>query len=433
MSRETALFDFHFPDIGEGLTEGTIVELKVAAGKQVKQGETLAIVETDKVVTEMPSPVEGLIVELPIVKGQVVHVGEIVARIRTSAAPAPAVAPSAGHGGHAESAAAHVVEAGSVVGHLDMGSGGVLPASSEGLAMPTAGANGGNGNRSAGAMTAAAAAKVRASPMARKLAAEGGIDLAGVTGTGPGGRILKKDLAARAPAPPASPHGPGARKLSTMRLAIAAAMEKSQAIPAAAVHDYTEVDDLLQIRRDMNESSADKVGLLAFFVKAAAHALQEFPLMSSIYSPERREYESFPTPHVGVAVDTEEGLVVPVVRDPSASSVRRIHAEIVRLTEKARSRTLLLEEIRGGTFTISNFGSFSGIFGNPMILPPQVGILGIGRVHEQPVVREGKIVPGSILPLSLVVDHRLIDGVYACKFLARFMELVSRPLRLLML
>ena len=433
MSRETALFDFHFPDIGEGLTEGTIVELKVAAGKQVKQGETLAIVETDKVVTEMPSPVEGLIVELPIVKGQVVHVGEIVARIRTSAAPAPAVAPSAGYGGHAESAAAHVVEAGSVVGHLDMGSGGVLPASSEGLAMPTAGANGGNGNRSAGAMTAAAAAKVRASPMARKLAAEGGIDLAGVTGTGPGGRILKKDLAARAPAPPASPHGPGARKLSTMRLAIAAAMEKSQAIPAAAVHDYTEVDDLLQIRRDMNESSADKVGLLAFFVKAAAHALQEFPLMSSIYSPERREYESFPTPHVGVAVDTEEGLVVPVVRDPSASSVRRIHAEIVRLTEKARSRTLLLEEIRGGTFTISNFGSFSGIFGNPMILPPQVGILGIGRVHEQPVVREGKIVPGSILPLSLVVDHRLIDGVYACKFLARFMELVSRPLRLLML
>ena len=433
MSRETALFDFHFPDIGEGLTEGTIVELKVAAGKQVKQGETLAIVETDKVVTEMPSPVEGLIVELPIVKGQVVHVGEIVARIRTSAAPAPAVAPSAGHGGHAESAAAHVVEAGSVVGHLDMGSGGVLPASSEGLAMPPAGANGGNGNRSAGAMTAAAAAKVRASPMARKLAAEGGIDLAGVTGTGPGGRILKKDLAARAPAPPASPHGPGARKLSTMRLAIAAAMEKSQAIPAAAVHDYTEVDDLLQIRRDMNESSADKVGLLAFFVKAAAHALQEFPLMSSIYSPERREYESFPTPHVGVAVDTEEGLVVPVVRDPSASSVRRIHAEIVRLTEKARSRTLLLEEIRGGTFTISNFGSFSGIFGNPMILPPQVGILGIGRVHEQPVVREGKIVPGPILPLSLVVDHRLIDGVYACKFLARFMELVSRPLRLLML
>jgi pyruvate dehydrogenase E2 component (dihydrolipoamide acetyltransferase) len=210
-------------------------------------------------------------------------------------------------------------------------------------------------------------------------------------------------------------------------------MEKSQAIPAAAVHDFTEVDDLLQIRRDMNESSTDKVGLLAFFVKAAAHALQEFPLMSSIYSPERKEYESFPTPHIGVAVDTEDGLVVPVVRDPAGMSVRRVHAEIVRLTEKARGRTLLLEEIRGGTFTISNFGSFSGIFGNPMILPPQVGILGIGRIHEQPVVREGAVVPAPLLPLSLVVDHRLIDGVYACKFLARFMELITKPLRLLML
>jgi pyruvate dehydrogenase E2 component (dihydrolipoamide acetyltransferase) len=245
MSRESALFDFHFPDIGEGLTEGTIVELKVSAGKLVKQGETLAIVETDKVVTEMPSPVEGVIVELPIVKGQVVHVGEIVARIRTNAAPAPAVssAPSAGH------AETHAAESGSVVGHLDTGSGGVLPASSEGLAMPPRG--GGNGGASAGAVMAppqpsAAAGRVRASPVARKLAADGGIDLSGVTGSGPGGRILKKDLAARAPSPPAAPHGPGVRKLSTMRLAIAAAMEKSQAIPAAAVHDYTEVDDLLR-------------------------------------------------------------------------------------------------------------------------------------------------------------------------------------------
>lgn len=209
MSRETALFDFHFPDIGEGLTEGTIVELKVSAGKQVKQGETLAIVETDKVVTEMPSPVEGLIVELPIVKGQVVRVGEIVARIRTSAAPAPTVAlttaagHAAPHAGAAHPETQHGAEAGSVVGHLDTGSGGVLPASSEGLAMPPrAGSNGGNGTTPTVAappspQSSAATGKVRASPVARKLAAEGGIDLGGVVGTGPGGRILKRDLAAR--------------------------------------------------------------------------------------------------------------------------------------------------------------------------------------------------------------------------------------------
>jgi pyruvate dehydrogenase E2 component (dihydrolipoamide acetyltransferase) len=420
MSHEAALYEFRFPDIGEGLTEGTIVELKVAPGGKVKQGDPLAIVETDKVVTEMPSPVEGIVVELRVVKGQVVQVGEIVARIRPAAAAGVAAAGAEGVAATPVAEGPHV-DAGSVVGRLETTHTGILPPSDEGAAAPTPASGNGTGK------------KVHASPIARKLAAEAGIDLASLSGTGPGGRILKKDLAARAPATPALPHGPGAKKLSTMRLAIALAMEKSQAIPAAAVHDYTIIDELLNIRHDMNETAKEKVGLLAFFVKAAAHALKDFPLMSSIYSPEKREYESFPTAQVGVAVDTEEGLVVPVVRDPAGISVHRIHAEIVRLTEKARSRTLLLEEIRGGTFTISNFGSFAGLYGNPMILPPQVGILGIGRVHQQPEVKDGTVVPASVLPLSLVVDHRLIDGVYACKYLARFMELVSHPLALLML
>jgi pyruvate dehydrogenase E2 component (dihydrolipoamide acetyltransferase) len=440
MSRDAGLFEFLFPDIGEGLTEGTVVELKVALGQTVKAGDALAVVETDKVVTEMPSPVDGVVVEMSLVKGQVVRVGEVVARIRTSAAPAvgPAAAPPPLHGGapvaaHGGASAAAreipVAEAGSVVGRLDMGSGAVLPSSSEGIsAAPAQASNGGNGH----------ATGVRASPVARKIAADAGIDLSQISGTGPGGRILKKDLATRS-APRAAPsvaeptaNGTQVNKLSTLRLAIASAMEKSQAIPAAAVHDYTIVDDLLRLRRDMNESSREKVGLLAFFVKAASKALQEYPLLSSTYSHDRKEYQSFPTPHIGVAVDTEDGLVVPVVKDSSTLSVARIHEEIVRLTGKARQRTLLLEEIRGGSFTISNFGSFSGVYGNPMILPPQVGILGIGRVHQEPVVKDGAVVAASVLPLSLVVDHRLIDGVYACKFLSRFMELVSKPLLLLM-
>jgi len=421
MSHDTALFEFRFPDIGEGLTEGTIVELKVAPGSSVKPGQALAIVETDKVVTEMPSPVEGIVVELPITKGQVVQVGEIVAKIRTGLHPAPIVESSP--------------DGGTVVGQLMVASHGVMPASTEGVSSLKRAAEPLRGNVRA---EAPHAGKVRASPVARKLAADAGIDLARVHGTGPGGRILKKDLEAQgAETAPAQPADPGAssgmKKLSTLRLAIAKAMEKSQAIPAAAVHDYTVVDELLQLRRDMNETAREKVGLLAFFVKATAVALRDFPLLASLYAPERREYETFAVPNIGVAVDTDEGLVVPVVRDPNGLSVPRIHSEIARLTAKARSRTLALEEIRGGSFTISNFGSFSGVYGNPMILPPQVGILGIGRVHEEPVVREGKVVPAFLLPLSLVVDHRLIDGVYACKFLARFMELVSKPLGLLML
>ncbi|HEY9595105.1 MAG TPA: dihydrolipoamide acetyltransferase family protein, partial [Spirochaetia bacterium] len=285
---------------------------------------------------------------------------------------------------------------------------------------------------------AAVRTKLRASPVARKVAADAGIDLTAVTGTGPGGRILKKDVETARSAPRAASAAPAVntvgevRKLSTLRTAIAVAMEKSQAIPAAAVHDYTLVDELLQLRRDINANMKERVGLLAFFVKAAAMALRDYPLLSSTYSPERREYQTFASPNIGVAVDTDEGLVVPVVKGAAELSVQRIHAEIVRLTEKAKTRTLLLEEIRSGSFTISNFGSFSGIFGNPMILPPQVGILGIGRIHEEPVVKDHAVVPASILPLSLVVDHRLIDGVYACKFLSRFMELVSKPLLLLM-
>jgi len=406
MSRDPAVHEFRFPDIGEGLTEGRVVEVRVICGQRVRQGDALAVVETDKVVTEIPSPFDGEIVELPVTAGTVIRVGEIVALIRSAAAEA---APEVDHSA-------------SVVGKLDAAAGGLLPPSTEGLspletaavavAAPAPPPLAVNGN---------GAAAVRATPLARRIASDAGIDLSSVQGTGPGGRILKRDL----------PSAPGAgalrQKLSTLRTAIAVAMEKSQAIPAAAVHDWTVVDELLKLRKAMNQGLKEKLGLLAFFIKAAAEALRKFPLLNSIYFPEKREYESHATPNIGVAVDTDEGLVVPVIRDADGLTVSGIQAELTRLTDRARSRQLSLEEIRGGTFTISNFGSFSGVFGNPMILPPQVGILGVGRIHEMAVVKDGAVTAAPVLPLSLVVDHRLIDGVYACKFLARFMELISQP------
>ncbi len=412
------MHEFRFPDIGEGLTEGRIVEVRVACGQHVRQGDALAVVETDKVVTEIPSPFDGEIVELPVSPGAVVHVGEIVALIRTRAA---ATAQSGDHSA-------------SVVGKLDSAAGGLLPPSTEGLVPPIAPATQGNGSSAPALQTAvplsgspvaptspAVPLALRATPLARKIASDSGIDLSLVTGTGPGGRILKRDLPAH------QGSGPLRVKLSTLRTAIAVAMERSQAIPAAAVHDWTVVDELLKLRKAMNEGLREKLGLLAFFIKAAAMALRKFPLLSSIYFPEKREYETHESPNIGVAVDTDEGLVVPVIRNSDGLGLDGIQAELTRLTARARSRQLSLEEIRGGTFTISNFGSFSGVFGNPMILPPQVAILGVGRIHEMAVVKNGAVSPASVLPLSLVVDHRLIDGVYACKFLARFMELISQP------
>jgi pyruvate dehydrogenase E2 component (dihydrolipoamide acetyltransferase) len=415
MSHDAAVHEFRFPDIGEGLTEGRVVEVRVTCGQRVRQGDALAVVETDKVVTEIPSPFDGEIVELPVSPGAVVHVGEIVALIRTAAAATTAATASEAA---SEAQADHSA---SVVGKLDPSAGGLLPPSTEGLVPPDESPTpmqNGNG-----------AAAVRATPLARRIASAAGIDLSSLQGSGPGGRILKRDLPEQSASASAGVSAGSAlrQKLSTVRTAIAVAMEKSQAIPAAAVHDWTVVDELLKLRRAMNEGLKEKLGLLAFFVKAAAEALRKFPLLNSIYFPEKREYETHPTPSIGVAVDTDEGLVVPVIRDSGALTVTGIQAELTRLTARAKARQLSLEEIRGGTFTISNFGSFSGVFGNPMILPPQVGILGVGRIHDMAVVKDGAVSAASVLPLSLVVDHRLIDGVYACKFLASFMELVSQP------
>jgi pyruvate dehydrogenase E2 component (dihydrolipoamide acetyltransferase) len=427
MSHDQGVHEFRFPDIGEGLTEGKIVEVLVACGQHVRQGDALAVVETDKVVTEIPSPYEGEIMELPVSAGKVVRVGEVFALIRTAAAEAGV--PAAGTGAAVAATAAEPDHSASVVGKLESGASGLLPPSTEGLVPPTpakaappsasqrasARPSGRNG------MPAAAAASIRATPLARRIAADSGIDLSSIQGTGPGGRILRKDL------PEDTGNGLGRQKLSTLRMAIASAMEKSQTIPAAAVHDWTIVDELLKLRRTMNDGLKEKIGLLAFFIKATATALRKFPLLSSIYYPEKREYETHEAPSIGVAVDTEEGLVVPVIHNTDKLSLAGIQAELSRLTERARSRRLSLDEIRGGTFTISNFGSFSGVFGNPMILPPQVAILGVGRIHEMAVVKDGTVAPASVLPLSLVVDHRLIDGVYACKFLDGFMELISQP------
>jgi len=416
MSHDPTTHEFRFPDIGEGLTEGRIVEVRVVCGQEVRQGDALAVVETDKVVTEIPSPFDGEIVELPIATGAIVRVGEVVALIRTKTA-VPAAA-SGAHGAAARAALAATEHLSSVVGKLDSAVGGLLPPSTEGLIPASPGpvvqGNGSSAHASPGA--------VRATPLARRIASISGIDLSSVQGTGPGGRILKKDLSTQTDGKPAR------QKLSMLRNAIAVAMEKSQTIPAAAVHDWTIVDELLKLRKAMNEGLKEKLGLLTFFIKAAGMALRKFPLLNSIYFPEKREFETHETPNIGVAVDTDEGLVVPVIRNSDSLSLNSIQAELSRLTSRARSRQLSLEEIRGGTFTISNFGSFSGVFGNPMILPPQVAILGVGRIHEMAVVKDGVVSPASVLPLSLVVDHRLIDGVYACKFLARFMELISQPM-----
>ena len=401
-------FEFAFPDIGEGLAEGKVLEWKVRPGQRVKQGQTLAVVETDKVVADIPSPRDGTLMSLGVKEGEVIRVGQILAVIELEE-PEEAAGPDAER---------------SLVGELETSTSAELPPSREGrIAIPAAAA-------------ATAGQPPTASPVARKLAAQRGIDLAEVQGTGPGGRVLRQDIANTA-ANGRLPDGARVQPLSTLRRALASNMERSNAIPSAVIHELVAVEELVALRRALNqgrgaEGQEPRLSFLPFFLKFAAVALGEYPLLNAAYHPERQEVEQFGEVNLGVAVDTEEGLAVPVIRRADGLSLPRLQAEVDRLAAAARGRTLRLEELRGGTFTLTNYGAFAGLYGRPLILPPQVGILGLGRIHDQPVARGGAWAAVPHLPLSLVFDHRVLDGVYAARFLRRFMDLAARPQELLL-
>jgi pyruvate dehydrogenase E2 component (dihydrolipoamide acetyltransferase) len=404
-------FDFRFPDIGEGVHEGQIVQWRVKPGDGVREGDILVVVETDKVVAEIPSPKDGTLVARGAEEGHTITVGEVLATLEVESAEA-----------------AEKVEEedeGTVVGHIEGSGEMILPPSGEGII-----------DDSADDVQTTSLEKVIATPVARKIAADHGIDIAVLRGSGPGGRVMKKDvLEARESEQLHSGAEIAAVRrveLSTLRKTIARNLEKSQSIPAAVVHESALVSELVRIRGELNEQNVGRKNLphlsyLPFFLKAAAAALRSFERFNAIYHPERFEVELHDRINIGLAVDTRDGLVVPVIRDVDALSIPEIQREISSLSEAARARHLKLDQLRGGTFTVSGYGSFGGTHGRPMILPPQVAILGIGRIHEGPAVVDGSVVAAYILPLSLVFDHRVVDGGYAAKFLTRCMELIEKP------
>jgi pyruvate dehydrogenase E2 component (dihydrolipoamide acetyltransferase) len=421
------LFEFPFPDIGEGLSEGKVLELKARPGERLKQGQTLAVVETDKVVAEIPSPRDGTLVRFQVAEGEIIRVGQVLATIRVEESSTPER---------------------SLVGELEASDSSVLPPSREGRAASADAGAGSTGPTPGAGAVPGTGRPAAASPVARKLAASRGIDLGSIRGSGPGGRVLRRDVAdAPASVPPgAGPPsetaaGPAAagrvQPLSTLRRALAANMEKSNAIPSAVIHELVAVEELVRLRRELNEgrggeSREPRISFLPFFVRFAALALREYPLLNAAYHPESQQVELFAEVNIGVAVDSEEGLQVPVLRRADTLPLPAIQAEVDRLAAAARGRSLQLEELRGGTFTLSNYGAFAGLWGRPLILPPQVGILGVGRIHDQPAVRAGAWQAVPHLPLSLVFDHRVLDGMYAAGFLRRFMELAERPQELLL-
>lgn len=405
---------FQFPDIGEGIEEGTILEWFVRAGQAIKSGDPLVKVETDKVVADIPAPKDGVLVATFGREGELIHVGDPLVELelegivgaeaqRVAAEPSPPLKTQM-----------PVEEEGfGVVGTLEVaGDRAVLSASVEGV--------------KAAPEIAPGPPKTLATPVARAMARGLGIDIHQVRGTGPGGRVTKQDIQNyRAPVPSAPSRDVSTEveyePLSRIRKTIAKRMSASaQNVVPMTLFWEVEVSDLIALRA-RHKARAEAAGVhltyLPFIVRAVTAALKAFPHFNSVLDLDNERVVLKKRYNIGIAVDSEAGLTVPVIRDADRLSLFELARVIQNATEKAKRRELNLEELQHGTFTITNFGALGGSFGVPVINYPEVGILGVGRIAEKPVVRDGVIVVGQMMPLSLSADHRLIDGGEATRFL----------------
>jgi pyruvate dehydrogenase E2 component (dihydrolipoamide acetyltransferase) len=330
---------------------------------------------------------------------------------------------------------------------------------------PAASVEGGNGAAKIG--IAGPGQRVLAAPAVRKLALELGIDLAQITGTGPAGRVLPSDVRRAAeppeeaireeaedvpvpiqetsPAPLPSVPTPVSRRtgeevveeepLQGLRRRIAERMEVAWRVPQVTMFDEVDATRLIALRRHLQpeaERRGVRLSYLPFVIKATVQALKEFPYFNATLDMAQHKILRHRYYHIGVATAVPDGLLVPVVRHADQQSLLQLGAELIRLSEAARQRSLGPTELGGSTFTITNFGSFGGLQGTPIINPPEVAILGCGRIEEKPVVVDGQIVACSMLPLALSFDHRLIDGAAAAQFVGRLKTLLADPNLLLL-
>jgi pyruvate dehydrogenase E2 component (dihydrolipoamide acetyltransferase) len=418
---------FKFPDIGEGLEEGTIVEWHVEKGQKVESGDNLVTMETDKVVTGIPSPKSGTLVNLFGKVGETINVGDALVEIEleggeTTEDPTDTKP-------HVE---AIEEEGAGVVGTLEIaGSGAVLSASTEGVAESTE--------------EKPKRRKTLATPVARAMAKDMGVDINKVNGTGPAGRVMKEDilnyLQSAGSATPASStiaveeNPVEVVPMTQIRKTIARNMIQSKHNAAhMTLFEEVEIGELDRIRKKFKDKlAADGIKLtyLAFVVKATAMALREYKSLNARMDMEAGNMIYKKYYNIGIAVDTDKGLMVPVIRHADKLSISEIARQITGFSEKARTGQITMEDMQDGTFTITSYGSIGGIFAVPVINYPQAGILGVGRISKQAVVKDDELAIGLMMPLSLSVDHRIADGGETARFVNRIMEFLAEPSALL--
>lgn len=424
---------FKFPDIGEGLDEGTIAEWYVQKGQEVEMGESLVKMETDKVVTDIPSPKSGRIAQVYGQVGETIHVGEPLVEFDLPGVEGEAAQEEAGKPDFEP-----ITEEGAgVVGTLEI-------ADNSAYLPPTDEAE----SENFGATTdAGKRKKALATPVARAMAKDLNIDINQVVGTGPAGRVMKEDIrnhrtkatstVQKTPMSSELPDQPvEVIKMSQIRKAIAKNMIRSKQQAAhMSMFDEVEISELIRVREQYkNRFAAEGIRLsfLPFILKATATALKEFPLLNAEMNLEAGELVLKKYYNLGIAVDADDGLVVPVIRNVDRLTIKEIAIETNRIAEKARNRNLSLDDMKDGTFSITNFGSIGGQFAVPVINYPQAAILGVGKLMKKPVVKDDQVVPGNVLPLSISVDHRIVDGGEVTRFMNRIMEYLSDPVSLIM-
>lgn len=410
--------EFKLPDIGEGVAEGEIVKWLAEAGQEVQEHQAVVEVMTDKATVEIPAPAAGTLLEVRAEAGEVVNVGAVIFVLETTGAPAAAPAPVLQPAASASTGAAGAAER--------------SPSSSNG--------------------------KVLAVPSARRVARELGIDLSAVSGTGRNGVVRRADVEAYAkgqetvptPAPAVSvparaPAAPMAltpteresrKPFRGVRRKIAEAMVRSKyTAPHFTVVEELDVTDLVRVRQEGKALAAEsgvKLTYMPFIMKAvAASLLGKYPELNSALDETTQEVVTYNTVDLGIATDTPHGLIVPVIRDVQAKGMLQLAAELTDLAERTRNGKARPDELKGSTFSITNAGNIGGILATPIINFPEVGILGVHRIVKRPGVLEtpegDKIEVRQYMNLSISVDHRIVDGATAARFLVHMKRLLENP------
>lgn len=410
-------FEFRLPDIGEGVAEGEVVKWLVKEGAEVNENQPLVEIMTDKVNVEIPSPRKGTILKLMAKEGGTVKVGQVLLVIGEK-----------GEQGSAPTAVAPTPTAAKTTAA-------VAPKATAPIPSPAP-----------VAMVPKKAQEILATPATRKLARDLGVDLATVQGTGPGGRITDDDVrrfkdvgkgAAAVAVTVAGPRGVEERvPMRGIRRKVAEHMVKSRDSTAQVTHvdevDMTEVVHLRENAKASAEKRGIKLTYLPFIIKALVAALKKYPYLNASLDDEKQEIVLKKYYNIGIATDTEQGLVVPVVKGAEHKSITQLAEEISKLSEKARAGQLTLDEIQGSTFTVTNVGGIGGVFATPIINYPEVAILGVHKITKRPVVKDNQIIIRDMTYLSVSFDHRVLDGAMAAQFMNAIKQYLEDPKLLLL-